>query len=358
MECGMIQTSKMRSSFDSVTVLCMFFALTSFILGGFLSGDTGHLYNVARVKLVMKNGSERVGYVPLYSNWELYTRDKLDLGTDVLDSIIARESRDFCFVDTFYTFHDIGNMVVQEDIEKIATDSVQHILFISWQGFSGAGPLDQLPRRSIQKLMNKPILYIQKIEESTYDIHYINQDSSISEHEYLLLFKYGPPLELNRSDEFNSLLYMATGDYYENRHGTQVPMTLLVESLHDFVEYARQSIENLSSPCNSPYIENLLLRVKTIYTKRLKFYEALNSYLDDGDTHALKEFIAEEISGDGDRDELVASITKPSEQDWHSIVESVLRLSAKLLGYNNDIDKMFDEIIHKHDIIVFMHSWD
>jgi hypothetical protein len=336
----------------------LLFTLTLLTLFTLLSGDTGHMYTLAKVKLIMKDGSERVGYMPLYNGCGFDVRNEIDEGTDVLDSLINKKVPAFYFVDTFYTFRELRSMVATEDIEKIATDSVQQVLFLSWQGFSGAGDLDQLPLRLIQKLKSEPILNIQKVEgwDESVDYYCINQDSSISENEYILLFKYGP--RYRRRDEFNRLLYLTTGGYYERSYGKKLPMGLLVDSLHDFVEYARQTIKNLSSPCNSPYIENLLLRVKTIYIGRLKFYEALISYLDAGSTQALKGYIAEEISGDGDRDELVASIEKPSDEDWRSIVESVARLAAKTLAYGRNEDKLFDEIIEKHGIIVFAHSWD
>jgi hypothetical protein len=354
----MKEDNRIQSSRSKIITLSMLFVLSPLVLCTLLSGDTGHTYTLAQVRLVFKSGTERTGYMPLYSGWGFDTRDKLDEGKDVLDSIVAKGSRYFCLVDTFYTFRELRSMVATEDIEKIATDSVQQVLFLSWQGFSGAGDLDQLPLRLIQKLKSKPILNIQKVEgwDESVDYYCINQDSNISENEYILLFKYGP--RYRRRDEFNRLLYLTTGGYYERSYGKKLPMGLLVDSLRDFVEYARQTIKNLSSPCNSPYIENLLLRVKTIYIGRLKFYEALISYLDADSTQALKGYIAEEISGDGDRDELVASIKKPSDEDWRSIVESVARLAAKTLAYGRNEDKLFDEIIEKHDIIVFAHSWD
>lgn len=352
----MKEDKRIQGSRPKIVTLCMFLVLCCFITCTLVSGDTGHIYTLARVKLIMKDRSEHVGYMPLYNGCGFDVRNEIDEGTDVLDSLINKKVPSFCFVDTFYTFQGLPSIVATEDIEKMAVDSIKQALFISWQGISGAGDLDQLPLRLIQKLKSKPILNIQIVDMGApVDCYYINQDSSISENEYSLLFEYG---HYRRRDEFRQLLHLTNGGYYERSYGKKLPMGLLVESLHDFTEYARQIIKNLSSPCNNPYIESLLLRVKTIYVGRLKFYEALIAYLDAGSTQALKECIAEEISGDGDRDVLIASIKKPSDENWHAITESAVRLAAKTLAYGRTEHKLFDEIIEKHEIIVFSHSWD
>ncbi len=93
----------------------------------YLYSDCPHCYTVAKVKLIMKNGNERSGYIPIYGKYG--GRDKIVKEVDLKDILSLSKQDSIYFVKIYYTFERIGSMFAEEDIEKIIWDSIEHIFF-------------------------------------------------------------------------------------------------------------------------------------------------------------------------------------------------------------------------------------
>ena len=252
----------MLNPLKRVIILLLFILTIPFCL----YADCPHCYTVAKVKLIMKNGNERFGYIPIYVRYG--DRDEIVKDVDLKDYLSLTKQDSIHFVKTYYTFERIGSMFAEEDIEKIIWDSIEHIFFLSWErDFTGACELDKLPLETIQKLKNEKILHVERVIESTYDVIFINQNPDVSEKEFNLLIKYSPT-EVT-IEEFYSLYHLIVfPQNFQVRYGKPLPLDTVTNSLLKSIEYVKKQIENLSDSYTNPHIRNYLLQIKSKYEIR------------------------------------------------------------------------------------------
>lgn len=324
-------------------------AITAFY--PFMEGS--HLFTVAKVKLIMQNGNERLGYIPIYGTYR-YKKDFVE-GVNLKEIILTSKHTSFAFVETCYFFEGIGNMVAEEDIENIAWDSTKNIFLLSWRkDFSGSGEFDKLPYEAIQKLINQKIFHIERVEGSVCDYIYINQNPRLTANEFKLLVKYSP-IEIRRDeiDYFYDLIVYPQN--YKVRRGKPLPLDTALNAMLISKEYAESELKNLSQPFTNLYIRRYFLQMKSKYDKRLKIYKAIISYLKDAETKEIINFANNEIDDIETKNRILKKLNE--EEDRLIMTKELLKLLFNLLSLANE-NKLFDEVLEKNDIILFVHSWD
>jgi hypothetical protein len=313
--------------------------------------DCDHCYIFCEVKLVTKDDDERIGYMPIYRGYThndtIDTWDELKAGAD-LRKFLLPPIKNITFVETYYSFEKIGSLVAEEEIEQIEWDSIRQLTFRSNDGIiGGAGPLPNLPLRSINKLKNNTILNVEIVDDgSTADIIYVNLNPNYSAEEFKLITQYS--LDASNGDEFYSLYNLVRRSQdSRNQYRKTHPLDRIVNYLGKSIDRVEGRIENILQKETTKM--KFLTQLNSLYEKRLKAYKAIESFIKDGDLKGVKEFADKEISDKKTREKLYAVINR-SDEDKLSTLKEILESIKYLLLYGN--------FLENNDIIVYSFSWD
>ncbi|RKZ23323.1 hypothetical protein DRQ16_01480 [bacterium] len=319
-------------------------------------GGCPHCFRVARVKLIEKNGDERTGYIPVYyENISPENERRLSTGDD-LKKVLSPLPAAVYFVEKYFSFKEIGNVVIKEDVEKISMEDIEKIIFIRWEKFWGAIHMPYLPREEMMKLRRKKILHVEKVSGQTVDYYLINLNPEIPEEEFKLFVKYSP-IEIQ---DFLRVVYHLTrlSPRRRARKDTTIDMERLKGTIQKALSYIDEGIKELSIPWKNKYIGEYLDSIRHTFQKRREFYSALLSYIESKNTEPLETFINKEIKSDTIKKDIMREINETKEKGTGEvkIIRKIMQIFYKRLSLPDD--SVFQKTMKESEIILLIRPWD
>ncbi|PIV52998.1 MAG: hypothetical protein COS17_06260 [Elusimicrobia bacterium CG02_land_8_20_14_3_00_37_13] len=332
-------------------------------LNSYSLGDCPHCYTMAKVEIRFKDGNNKIGYAPIYGSDSVTTSDTKEGGSQKLDIkdelIVSRGDKgSIIFVKDIYSFKNIGNMVIKEDMEKIPLDETEKITLISWVRFSGAGEVSNLPKNTIKKLKAGSYETI-TIHDSCEDTIYINLNPNISKDEFNAVIKYSPHFrsEFVYMENFNKMYYDLMN--YDKKNITKENMFNSIQGLAESEEKKVQMIP-ITTTSTPKGIAVYLTNIRDKYLKRLHFYRATILYLRSNEKGDLVEFIDIRIE-DKELQKKLQELLK-SFNDNKDILSNIKNFTGPLykeLEFNYKYyHESFNSLLNNNDIVIFIDQWD
>jgi len=349
----------------------VFTLLISLTFSNSLRADCPHCYIAAEVKLSLRDGEIKKGFIPIYGYYLNYGIEENLSAGDEIKKNLSKEVKEITFVPELYEFPKIGMVACKEDIQKIPINDIDKILFKSWERKrQGAGKIANLPRKDILNLKNKKILNIEVITESCYDVFYINQNPEISEREFKLLINYDPKKIKNQFDDiYRNVMYRKRE---KAKFDAPLSTNKILESMKSDKKQLKRELELFKSSPKNKYLAQYFDYITEVYNRKILFYTTIIDYIENKDRNILADLADKELKEDSLKISLREVIYKTNEKG--NISEKKLEGfdNDKEISYNirkffwilrnwlslNDAERLYEEAINKNEIIIYVFTWD
>lgn len=318
-----------------------------------LEADCPHCYMLANVKLIMKDGSVRIGYSPLFygSVDHNIVKERINL-----KKIFRPDIKSIEFAEKYYLFKGIGYIFAKEEVKTINVDQIEQLIFLKWiREVQGASALDTIPKETVHKLHKNKILNVTTLTANCSDTVYININPNLSAEEFDFLFKHEPYGW--RRDEFNEFyeFIMNKLDWGKGIDGVSIPMDTLISIIREKIDIVNEQVSILPTKSfENKWINEYLLYFRKIYEKRLRFYDAIISYIKYYDTKKLKEFVDTQIEDKNIKRQMYESIKNKDTSIQLKKIIQPLRVEMSFYSAH----RMFKKAVEENGIIEFTQTWD
>jgi len=321
----------------------------------YLFADCEHCYTVAKVKLQVKDNTIKEGYSPLYG-WYFKGKKNLLEGCELKTKFVI-DVKEIQFFNRYYSFPEIGSIVIKEGIEKIPINEITKIILVKWEKISGAGEVGNLSRIDVEKIIKKGISSVERIIGNVSDTIFINLNKKLSNNTFKKLIRYSPySLSESIGDSFYYIHHVIV--FGKVNKDEKYNVQSISNMLQDAILKEKKEIETLNIPTEDKEIDKYLSIFRAKFNLRIKFYNAILLLVRDNDKRLMEEFILRDV----DEQELkkILSGNLRSLDSYKDTLRKTEIITKQLYKYLilPIYQKEFDELLSKKDIIMYIWSWD
>ena len=337
--------------------------LIVFTFSNTLLADCGHCYRTAEVKIILKDGESKKVIIPIYGR-DITEKSPMIKSDIDIKPLYEEEIKSITYVDSIHSIPKIGRLAVKEKIKKLPLDTIDQIVFLSWDNMTGAGEITNLPQEQITSLKSREILADTTIEGSLAVLTYVNQDPNISEKEFKLFFRYVPHSAPNKYREIESKIKekLISIEYTaKNNDSLQNAKNLIIE----FRNSLKKDIEDISIDFLNEDIENYFKYVSKQKEKKVEFLNIIISYLENGNSKVVESFVDNNIDDEKTKKTAIEIINDP--QDFSSQKKDNIETRARIsLISMKALDRplswknydLYKKTLEKTGFIEIMFAWD
>ncbi len=335
-------------------ILILFSVVLASIISHRVLANGSHLYQVAHVNIIMKNGEQKNGYIPIYSGYfdrrtdydSLAAKDFIEVFEDHVEKIV--------FAKNCYDFPGIGSMVATEEIDTFQLSNLQQVIFISWvPNFGGAFEITNIQQRNIEKLQMMSHKNIRVVDSGFLtDFVFVNLNPQISNTELDLIVKYTAYLN---SDLYYSFPIGSSEMGDDSSYIKNVERIIEKES-----NIMNNEIDYLSQYDGSSEIKDVINFVKTEYKRRIKLNDAFISFIESGDKKEILECLKDEINDEKLRKDISAVLNDFCNKDSiaTTVKEIAWLVNKFILSNYHSYFTSYESIINEKDVILIRFRWD
>lgn len=159
----------------------LFVIAVVFLVSATLRADCPHCFQMMQVKVLLKDGSARIGYYELYEGRTPLTRDDNNVVEIKLPPDSAIAGKGYILFDSLYQFKNITCAVLDSDGDSLDWLLIEKIQVIDSLACRGAGQVNRYSKEKIEKLA-KPYLCLSSAQTADLAVAtYVNYNPEIPE---------------------------------------------------------------------------------------------------------------------------------------------------------------------------------
>jgi len=332
---------------QKIFLIILFSLVTTIIMA-----DCPHCFTVVNVKIVYNNGIEEKSNLKFFRSFVLDNNEITPEINDNIKDYFPSKIQNISLIDSIYKINNIPAFIVEDEIRKVALNSIREIILLEWTKIAGAGGLPRLSKEEIEKILKSKTVYTNNKIFSVYDEFYIYTDTILSKSEFDFFIENS----YNAQDEIRS----ARSRLNINRQKNLYPS--INELKLSFNKYFDRIDNKIYTICEIDIKEDIN-EYFTVYEKYLRLRKAYNqllySFLNTGDANNLKNFIDKKIQNEFYKKRLLDIIIL-YELNEVDIVKTIIELlnNLHIIRIDPFVKDQFIKIIKENNIIVLTVSWD
>jgi hypothetical protein len=310
--------------------------------------DCGHCFSVIKVKLIYNNGNIEITNLKFFRQYILDNNEIRPKINDDIKKYFPQKKDSIQLIETIYQLDNLPAFINKEDKRSISLKEVKNIYLLEWTKIQGTFELPNLSEKSIEKIINSDILYVNSKIFSVHDEIYIYTGTKLSLDEFNVLIKNS----YNHSDIEPSIMRRLKIDKQKNIYPENIELN---NAFKYYFEEINRKLSTISKIKINKEIDGYFQVYSTNLKKRKLYLELVLEYYNTAKATKLKSFISTNIKRNNQKNSLLKEIDKK-----RGIIKNTIALVKKLYILKDDdiLAEEFYKVLKNENIIILSNSWD